>query len=110
MRFITYSALVLFALYISWHLGMSRHGSFGHLLIFGVITLGANYLLTKRQCLALGVIGLVLGIVGPVVVWSYGSAFVKGDSSGYGMLGTLLAFCFIPIGAGLAFVGWRKEG
>ena len=110
MRFITYSALVLLALFISWHLGMSRHGSSGNLLAFGVIILGANYLLTKRQCLALGVIGFFLGIVGPAIVWSYGSVFIKGDSSEYGMLGTLLAFCFIPIGAGLAFVGWRKSG
>lgn len=30
--------------------------------------------------------------------------------SGYGMLGTLLAYCLIPVGIGLLVVGWSKVG
>jgi hypothetical protein len=109
VRYITYIVFVLLALYISSLLGMSRHGNFSNLLIFGVIILGAIFLLNKRQCLALGVIGLFSGIVGSAMVWTCGSLFGKGDPSGYGMLGTLLGFCLIPTGGVLVFVGWCKK-
>lgn len=65
--------------------------------------------LSRRMCLALGAVGLVLGLAGPAAVWTYGSLCIKGDPSGYGMLGTLLAYVFIPVGAGLLLVGCRKE-
>jgi len=55
-------------------------------------------------------IGLVPGLAGPEAVWTYGSFYIKGDPSGYGMLVTLLAFVVIPVGTGLLLVGWRKEG
>lgn len=53
------------------------------LVVFGVVILGAFYLLSRRMCLTLGAVGLVPGIAGPAVVWIYGSLYnIKGDPSG----------------------------
>ena len=109
MRLIAYVFFVYISLWIAWQLGMAGHGSAGNLLIFAVLMGGACCFITRRLCFVLGAIGLMLSIVGPLTVWTWGTIFVKGDPSGYGMLGTLLAFVFMPIGLGLVLVGWFKN-
>jgi len=110
MRLVICVFLIFLSLCAAWQLGGLGHGAAANLLVFGVVILGAYYLLSRRMCLALGAVGLVLGLAGPAAVWTYGSLYIKGDPSGYGMLGTLLAYVFIPVGAGLLLIGWRKEG
>jgi len=109
MLLIIYIFFVFLSLCIAWQLGKTAHGNAGNLLVFTVIILGANYCLTRRLCFALGAITLLLGFVAPTMIWTYGHFYIHCDPSGYGMIGTLLAFIFIPIGLGLALVGWRKD-
>lgn len=109
MRLIIYIFLVFLSVCIAWQLGNAAHGSAGNLLLFTVVIFGANVLLTRFQCLALAAIALMFGLLAPVIVWTYGHLYIQGDSSGYGMLGTLLAVIFVPTGLGLSFVGWRKR-
>jgi len=79
MHLITFILLVFLSFCIAYLLGMAAHGTIGNLLIFAVVIVGANYLLTRRLCFTLAATGLILGVLGPVVVWTYGSMFIKTD-------------------------------
>jgi hypothetical protein len=109
MRLIIYISLVFLSVCIAWQLGNAAHGSAGNFLILAVAIMGANFFLTRRQCLTFAAISLILGVLVPIIVWTYGHLYIQGDSSGYGMLGTLLVVVFVPTGLGLLFVGWRKR-
>lgn len=84
----------------------------GHLALYLFIALlvvvAGYFVFPKWLCLALGGIALVLGIVAPLAIWSYAKVFVAGDSSSYGMLGTLLMVLFAPGGIALTLVGLLK--
>lgn len=102
--------LLLFATCtMAWLLGRAAFGWVGNLLVLAAIVIGSHFLLNRRMTLILGAASLVLGSVGSVLVWTWGSLFVQGDPSLHGMLGTILAVVFVPIGIGLILVGCIKR-
>ena len=66
-------------------------------------------LLPRWLCRALGAIGLLLGIVLPIGLWTYASYFVPGDPSGQGMLGTICVILFAPAGLALTVLAYFKS-
>jgi hypothetical protein len=109
MRSLILLLLVFTACIMAWFLGRAAFGGLGNLLVLVTIVVGAFFLLKRRLCLILGVSSLVLGAAGSVLVWTWGSVFVHGDPSFHGMLGTILAVVFVPIGIGLILVGCIKR-
>ncbi len=109
MRILILVLLVFAACTTAWLLGRAAHGGLGNLLILAVIVISSHFLLKRRLTLLLGTTSLVLGAVGSVLVWTWGSLFVQGDPSFHGMLGTILAVAFVPIGLGLILVGCLKK-
>lgn len=109
MRLIGFILIVFLSLSVAYLLGAAGPGVAVNFLILAVLIGGANYFLSRRMCFRLAGVSLFLGVLVPAGVWTYASMFIKGDSSGYGMLGTLLAFVFMPIGLGLVLLGWCKD-
>ena len=60
-------------------------------------------------CLTLGLLCLMLGIIFPLLVWSHAHAQVPGDKSSYGMLGTIFAMLFAPLGLVMSLIGMLKR-
>jgi hypothetical protein len=108
IRFIIYIALNGFFFSMAWWASRAGLGGMGNIFTIFPPILFAIFLFNRRICFFLAIIALFSGIVGPILVWSYGSIFIEGDMSAYGMLGTILGFYFIPIGIGLSIVGWLK--
>ena len=67
-------------------------------------------LFPRWLCLALGAVLLILGIAVPACLWTYAAWFVRGDQSGFGMLGTICVILFAPAGLALTVVGFFKSG
>lgn len=65
--------------------------------------------LPRILCVWLTVTALFLGIVLPICVWGYGSLFVSGDPSGYGMFGTICMAVFAPAAIMLALFTFFKS-
>lgn len=80
-----------------------------YVLIGLAVAGGITLLLPRRICLWLASIALFFGMGLPMLAWGYASYFVHGDTSGYGMLGTLCVILFAPAGVFLGLVGLLKS-
>jgi hypothetical protein len=109
MRLLAFFLLLFLVFSVACFFGAAGQGMAANFLVLAVMIGGANFFLSRKACLWLSGISLLVGTLGSVGVWTFGGLLIKGDSSGYGMLGTLLAVILIPIGLALAVLGWSKN-
>ncbi len=106
-RVFLYLFLMAVFLIVVWLIGTGSQGFAGIFAFILVALAGAGLILSRHQCLILGGTGLIAGIAGPAILWTI-EAMAQGDTSAYGMFGTILFILFAPIGIGVTIIGILK--
>lgn len=88
--------------------GIAPVGIAAYLVAGFAIAALAGLLAPRWLCLAAGWLFLFLGAGVPAIAWTV-AAHTRGDTSGYGMLGTICLILFLVPGVCLTAIGLLKE-
>ena len=83
-------------------------GILQYLVIGLAAALAVGFFSPRWLCLGLGFFFLFLGVGVPAIAWTI-AAHSRGDTSGYGMLGTLCVIMFAAPGVFLTVLGLFKS-